>query len=226
VQVQAYTGAEQDWGNLFSDEEIADPVEVRTSINATESQVDQQMMGGTDTQKDAPAIFNNPPSPTVGFDLDMPWKEFKSTISIFFGSDVQVGVASRKRKLGTQTNSVEDREAEAEVPAAGTSPSLGSACTGPLSMAFSKAVEADSPPRGGRRHIFSSNPSAAAFPAAGSSRRGRGTGSCCSRSIKTTPVADQPSRRLGQSSANSSLQHNSSAEVPAKRMKLDKSQVT
>jgi len=218
VQVQADTGAFPDWGKLFSDEEIAD--QASTPINATESQVDQQMMEGTGTQEDAPAIFSNPQIPTEGFNLRMPWKEIPD--HCFFGSDFQI--ASRKRNPKTQNDSVGDREAEAEVPAAGTSPSLGSGCTGPLSMMSSKAVEAGSPPRGGRRQMFSSNPRAAAFPAAGSCRRARDTSSCRSHRIKT--IADQPSMRRGQSSANSSSQNNLSAEVLAKRRKLHESQVT
>jgi len=249
VQVQADTGAFPDWGKLFSDEEIAD--QASTPINATESQVDQQMMEGTGTQEDAPAIFtesqvdqqmmegtgtqedapaifSNPQIPTEGFNLRMPWKEIPDLG--FFGSDVQWDAsASRKRNPKTQNDSVGDREAEAEVQAAGTSPSLGSGCTGPLSMVSSKAVEAGSPQRGGRRQMFSSNPRAAAFPAAGSSRRARDTSSCRSHRIKTTPdltIADQPSMRRGQSSANSSSQNNLSAEVLAKRMKLHESQVT
>jgi hypothetical protein len=203
VQVQADTGAFPDWGKLFSDEEIAD--QASTPINATESQVDQQMMEGTGTQEDAPAIFSNPQIPTEGFNLRMPWKEIPD--HCFFGSDVQI--ASRKRNPKTQNDSVGDREAEAEVPAAGTSPSLGSGCTGPLSMVSSKAVEAGSPPRGGRRQMFSRNPRAAAFPAAGSSRRARDTSSCRSHRINTTSdltIADQPSIRRGQSSANSPCQ--------------------
>lgn len=218
MQVQADTGAFPDWGKLFSDEEIAD--QASTPINATESQVDQQMMEGTGTQEDAPAIFSNPQIPTEGFNLRMPWKEIPD--HCFFGSDFQI--ASRKRNPKTQNDSVGDREAEAEVPAAGTSPSLGSGCTGPLSMMSSKAVEAGSPPRGGRRQMFSSNPRAAAFPAAGSCRRARDTSSCRSHRIKT--IADQPSMRRGQSSANSSSQNNLSAEVLAKRRKLHESQVT
>jgi len=244
VQVQADTGAFPDWGKLFSDEEIAD--QASTPINATESQVDQQMMEGTGTQEDAPAIFtesqvdqqmmegtgtqedapaifSNPQIPTEGFNLRMPWKEIPD--HCFFGSDFPWdAIASRKRNPKTQNDSVGDREAEAEVPAAGTSPSLGSGCTGPLSMMSSKAVEAGSPQRGGRRQMFSSNPRAAAFPAAGSCRRARDTSSCRSHRIKT--IADQPSMRRGQSSANSSSQNNLSAEVLAKRRKLHESQVT
>ena len=249
MQVQADTGAFPDWGKLFSDEEIAD--QASTPINATESQVDQQMMEGTGTQEDAPAIFtesqvdqqmmegtgtqedapaifSNPQIPTEGFNLRMPWEEFNAVPKLnFFGPEFQMQstcrIASRK-KFNTQNYSVGDREAEAEVPAAGTSPSLGSGCTGPLSMMSSKAVEAGSPPRGGRRQMFSSNPRAAAFPAAGSCRRARDTSSCRSHRIKT--IADQPSMRRGQSSANSSSQNNLSAEVLAKRMKLHESQVT
>ena len=99
MQVQADTGAFPDWGKLFSDEEIAD--QASTPINATESQVDQQMMEGTGTQEDAPAIFSNPQIPTEGFNLRMPWEEFNAVPKLnFFGPEFQMQsrctIASRK----------------------------------------------------------------------------------------------------------------------------------